>query len=79
MAKRAKFKMMGHVRLSPAGKLFLKACSRGSQPTEGDFMVIGREDRTARDEGYHYLLENIKNPDHFALWVPEEWLERSEP
>ena len=76
MRKRPKFRIGHHVRFSPIGKLLLKAASRGSQPTEGEFLVLGNEDRTARSEGHHYLLENIKNPDHFALWVPEEWLEK---
>ena len=78
MEQKPRFKITDHVRLTPDGKKLLKFFSRGGQPTMGAFQVLGREDRTARDEGYHYLLENIENPDHFALWVPDLWLKRSE-
>jgi len=69
--KRPKFKMLSHVSLTADGKVSLRAISRGGQPTAGDFKVRGR---VSRPEGYTYSLENIKDPDHFALWVPESWL-----
>ena len=67
-----RFKMMDEVRLSPLGRIFAKGIHEW--PTEGAFVVLGREGSATRP--WNYLIENVKYPYHDILWVPEPWLDR---
>ena len=71
--RRAKFKINQQVKLSQLGCMLINSGPAKDWPTKGNFLVLGTADR--RDGGQDYLVENIKDPDHFALWVPEMWLE----
>ena len=76
MSKRPKFKINDHVKLTPIAKLLLKAGPFKDCSSEGDFVVLGDQQRVDLKFPPYYLIENIENPHHPTLWVPELWLER---
>jgi hypothetical protein len=59
------------------GKLLLKAGPFKDCPSEGDFLVLGEQHPVSGVCPQYYLIENVENPQHPALWVPEKWLEKA--